>query len=247
MEVSRREIYRYLGIRGQDPDEGTREKVERAVRELTERITPRFICRDFPLSITGEDLVDLTCFSVRSRALAKNLAGCERAVLFAATLGEGPDFLIRRYSRLEMSMAVVCQAASAAMIEAYCDELNESWRTEWAEKGFALRPRFSPGYGDLPLTCQTEFCDALKTGKTAGITLTDTLLMMPSKSVTAIIGLYRRGDEVAGGAADGAKSSAGTGGSADGAKSSAGTGGGTDVLRSCAACGATDCAYRRTT
>jgi hypothetical protein len=54
-----------------------------------------------------------------------------------------------------------------------------------------MRPRFSPGYGDFDLSVQTNICDVLKTGKTIGVTLTDSLLMMPSKSVTAVVGLFR--------------------------------------------------------
>ena len=101
------------------------------------------------------------------------------------------DLLIRRYGRVEVSRGLAMQACSAAMIEAYCDELCAGWRSEYALKGYGMRPRFSPGYGDFDLSAQTRICDVLKTGKTIGVTLTDSLLMMPSKSVTAVIGLFR--------------------------------------------------------
>ena len=83
------------------------------------------------------------------------------------------------------------QAAAAAMVEAYCNELNAMWKKEYLEKGLYLRPRFSPGYGDFPLSVQKQILDGLEAGKRIGITLTEGYLMMPSKSVTAVIGVSR--------------------------------------------------------
>ena len=65
------------------------------------------------------------------------------------------------------------------------------WKKEYLEKGLYLRPRFSPGYGDFPLSAQKEILDGLEAGKRIGITLTEGYLMMPSKSVTAVIGVSR--------------------------------------------------------
>lgn len=90
-----------------------------------------------------------------------------------------------------MSRAVVLQACAAARIESYCNEINDKLKAEAAEEGLYLRPRFSPGYGDLPLSCQPDFCRVLEAEKTVGITLTESFLMMPSKSVTAVIGVSK--------------------------------------------------------
>lgn len=51
------------------------------------------------------------------------------------------------------------------------------------------RPRFSPGYGDLPLSAQREIFAVLDCGKRIGLMLNDSLLMSPSKSVTAFVGI----------------------------------------------------------
>ena len=90
-----------------------------------------------------------------------------------------------------MSKAVVLQAAAAAMLEDYCDQMNEELEKKYEEKGLYLRPRFSPGYGDFSLECQPALLGCLEAGKRIGITLTDSLLMAPSKSVTAVIGISR--------------------------------------------------------
>ena len=83
------------------------------------------------------------------------------------------------------------QAASAAAIEAYCNEENERLREAARKEGYYLRPRFSPGYGDFDLSFQRQMFEALKAQKTVGITLTESLMMLPSKSVTAVIGMGR--------------------------------------------------------
>ena len=117
-EVNRREVYRYLGLGRHEPDERTALLVEESLVELENAAAPRFFSRSYPLSVLPDGKLDLTCFRVESRDLSRNLKDCEEVILFAATLGTGPDLLVRRYSRLEMSRAVVVQAAAAAMIEA---------------------------------------------------------------------------------------------------------------------------------
>ena len=191
METPQKEIYRYLGMKEEAADEKTRLLVADCLRELQEAAKPRSFYRVYPLEILPDGVLDLTCMRVRSRDLGKNLAGCEAAVLFAATLGAGVDRLLLRYGRLAVSRAAVLQAASAAMIEAYCDGCNERLREEARAKGFFLRPRFSPGYGDFALSCQRDLCRALEAEKTVGITLTEGGMMAPSKSVTAVIGAGR--------------------------------------------------------
>lgn len=191
MDINRREICRYLGYGKEKPDPRTEKLMEECITELCRVISPRSMTRRFPLAFHSEKKLDFGCFQVESADLAKNLRGCEEVLLFAASLGIGPDFLLQRYSRLEMSRAVMLQAVSAAMIEAYCDEVNDELERKANECGQYLRPRFSPGYGDFSLTHQSDLCRILSAEKTVGITLTDSLLMLPSKSVTAVIGVGR--------------------------------------------------------
>lgn len=182
------EVLRYMGCRGA-ADSRVVQLAETCIKELGEVCVPRHLTRTFPLKLEPGDVIDGGCFRTRSRNLAKNLKDCGEIVVFAATLGTGADHLIRRYSRLEMSKAVAMQAASAAMIEEYCDQVCRQLKQELEDRGAYLRPRFSPGYGDFPLACQPDLLNALEAGKRIGIKLTDSLLMMPSKSVTAVMGI----------------------------------------------------------
>lgn len=189
MEISRCEIFRYLGYGAEEPEERIREQIEDCIAELLRVSSPRRSLRSVPLVFLSETRMDFQGFQVESADLAAHVKGCGEAVLFAASLGTGPDFLLQRYSRLNMSRAVLLQAAAAAMIEAYCEEEQEALKKRAEACGKTIRPRFSPGYGDFSLTYQTDLCRALAAEKTVGITLTDSLLMLPTKSVTAVIGV----------------------------------------------------------
>ena len=187
------EVIRYLGYRGAVPDDSVRTEIDECIRELQKAVTPRFVYERFPLTVKtepdGTPILYLEELEIRSRDLAKNLEGCRGVYLMAVTLGPGPDRLIRRASVGQMSRAVIIQAAAAAMTETWCDLVNERIRQEAELDGLCTRPRYSPGYGDLPLELQKDISRILNMPKEIGVSLTGTLLMTPSKSVTALIGV----------------------------------------------------------
>lgn len=185
---NQREILRYLGYGGQEADEPVERLIEECKEELERVAMPRSIWRSYPLRVE-DNHIDMTCIQTTSRNLARNLRDCDQVMLLGATLGSEVDMLLKRYNTLQMSKAVVMQAASVAMLETYCDEVNQERKEEYLRQELYLRPRFSPGYGDVPLECQRGIAGALELSKRIGITLTDHLLMVPSKSITAIIGI----------------------------------------------------------
>ncbi len=124
-----------------------------------------------------------------SSGLAKNLQGCRRAVIFAASIGLFPDRCIKKYGSLSPSRALIIDAIGSERVESLCDVFCEDMKKEAERRGESLRPRFSPGYGDLSLNAQKDIFALLDPPKNIGVTLSESLLMMPSKSVTAIAGI----------------------------------------------------------
>ncbi len=120
-----------------------------------------------------------------STALRRHLEGCMECLILAGTAGLTYDRLIRKNTRLSPAKALWYQAIGASAIEsvldAFCDEMEK--------KIGPLTTRFSPGYGDLPLSMQKDLFAVLKPEKAIGLTLNESLLMTPTKSVTAIIGI----------------------------------------------------------
>ena len=192
MEISRREVRRYLGYGKNEGDETVNALIETCIEELAGAAACRHISRAYPLAQLSDGALDLGVLTVQSKSLSRNLKDCSQVILFAATLGAGVDLLLHKYTRLQISKAVVMQAAAAAMIEEYCDVENRRIKEEYEAKGLSLRPRFSPGYGDFPLESQRQITQALETPKRIGVVLTDSLLMAPSKSVTAVIGVSEK-------------------------------------------------------
>ncbi len=189
MTADRREVLRYLGYGGHAADEAVTVLIAECENELSEAATPRFVSQMLLLRRLMDGRLECGFFRTDSKKLSKTLGGCGQVLVMAATLGAGVDRLLARYGRLSLTKAVVMQATAAALMEAYCNELCTGWREEYERKGLYLRPRFSPGYGDFPLSCQEGLLNGLQAGKRIGITLTEGSLMMPSKSVTAVIGI----------------------------------------------------------
>lgn len=186
-EYNRREILRYCGS-GENP--AVVRLMEECIGECAAMNNGSVCWREIDVK-PGCDGVDMPFAKAESRALAKNLAGCDRAVIFAATIGIAADRLIRRAVRTDMAKAVMLQAIGAERIETLCDIFCNEIKKSAAERGLYTRPRFSPGYGDLPLEFQRRLIRELDCRRRIGITLNESLLMSPSKSVTAIIGLSK--------------------------------------------------------
>lgn len=187
--IDAREVLRYMGAR--DATDEVSALLSECIGEAKDSLTPRACFREFDLIRNGA-VLDLGFAKTDSLALSENLKGCDRVVLFAATVGLGIDRLINRYTRLSPARAVCFGAIGAERIEALCDALCQRLTKEYEEKGRRSRPRFSPGYGDLPLSLQRDIFDALKCAQRIGLSLSESLLMTPTKSVTAIVGVRRK-------------------------------------------------------
>lgn len=183
--LDRRETLRYLGYAGVKSTDGMEWLLDECETLIMPVLAPKAVYAPFPLEFLGEERMNLGFATVNSHSLFLNLSGCKSIVLFATTVGAGVDRLIAKYNRLSPARAAVLQAMGAAAVEQWCDKLNARITEEYGPS----RPRFSCGYGDLPLSLQRSIFPALNVTKNIGVTLTEGDLMMPSKSVTAIVGI----------------------------------------------------------
>ncbi len=185
-EIDRKEILRYAGVRGDGA--APSELLERAISEAEGVLAYRVCYRELPVNSMGNEL-DLGFMKTSSDDLIRRLSGCESIILFAATVGIELDRLTARYAAVSPTVALLLQAFGAERIESLCDLFDREIAEEKAKLGFFVRPRFSPGYGDFPITAQKEIFGALDCPRKIGLTLNESLLMSPTKSVTAIIGI----------------------------------------------------------
>ena len=193
VEIPVKEVQRYMGYHGiVDIAPEMQEKINKAIEHLGTQSHPRIISKEYRITV-AEKAVTLHAeneyVTFESEGLVRNLTGCCGAVLLAATIGPACDMLVRRASITSAADSAVYQAAGAAAIEAFLDDYNDKLKASYEARGLFLRPRFSPGYGDLKLEHQKDWFRLLDITKQIGIELTDSLLMVPTKSVTAIIGI----------------------------------------------------------
>lgn len=185
-----REAIRYLGYGRHAVDEQTLTMIESSMQELETQVRERFIYRIFELS-QEDGILKIGEWTIKSSSLSKNMKGCERVAVFAATLGTAADQIIRRASISEMARAVVLQACAAALLEDYCDRCQDQIGQEMLRENCYLRPRFSPGYGDFDIRHQEELLRIIQADKHIGLTMTKSYMLTPTKSVTALIGISK--------------------------------------------------------
>ena len=186
--IPRAEVIRYLGGYHMEISPEAEALVQKGLSEIAAAMEPRACYAHFPLLEVSEGRVLLPCMDIRSRSLSRHLAGCHEAVLFAATIGAQVDRLIRTAELFSPARSAVLQAVGAAAIETYCNDLNARLNEQEA-LGREVRKRYSPGYNDFALAHQKDFFRVLECPVRIGVSLTEGMLMVPSKSVTAIIGI----------------------------------------------------------
>ena len=186
MTLDRAEALRYLAIAR--PDEGSLEAIEPVAAALEEALTPRFTFAVFPVRHTPEGEALEGSELVLPGEMAKTmLRECSHAVLLLCTLGAGFEARLRAASARDIAQAAMLDACGSAYVEAGCDAAEQAVAARFPEKH--LTDRFSPGYGDLPLALQPALCAALNAQRRLGVTVTESMLMVPMKTVSAVIGL----------------------------------------------------------
>jgi len=186
MTVDLAEIARYMRMGRAIPEGELAARVVALRDEALKVVRPARTWRRFPISDGAISSGGLR-LDVRG-TLARHLSGCGAVYLACGTIGAGFDALQRRVSVSSGVDALVVQAIGAAMIEKLMDETNGEIAATLAP-GETLISRYSPGYGDFPLAAQRTLLALIDASRSVGVSLTDTLLMVPSKSVSAVIGV----------------------------------------------------------
>ena len=189
LTINDKEVLRYLGYRGAEADKRVYSLIAQMIELFSANIVPKSVYGLWDCQIDSSTIY-FGGMSVKSKNLCEHLKNCRHAVLLAATLGTEADTLIRRFSVQDMEKAVIAQAVCAAMIEAYCYSFENELLKSKELDGLYPTTRFSPGYGDFDISHQKDILNILNCSRIA-LTLTDGYMLIPSKSVTAIIGFSK--------------------------------------------------------
>ena len=185
-EIDRSEILRYAGVRVSDDE--TDRMLDDCIALADGKSSAPVCYRIFDIKVE-ENIVDLGFARTSSRSLIRTMAGCDKAVVFCATVGSEIDRLIARNSLTSPAKAIILQALGSERVEAVCEAFCRKIADTVSQMGYDCTRRFSPGYGDLPLELQRDIFNTLDCTVKIGVNLNENLFMTPTKSVTAIIGL----------------------------------------------------------
>lgn len=190
-ELDKREALRYMGFGSSAPDPGTLALLEECEKRLLRVIKPCFVYRCFDIK-AGNGGVEVlnTDLLLRGKDIGSHLSGCCKCILLASTLSMQADAVIRQYEAVDMAAAFVADMLASAAVEQVCERAEDRITAELTEFGDLYRTwRFSPGYGDFPLDIQGKFLDILDAPKRIGLCANVNNILIPRKSVTAVIGL----------------------------------------------------------
>lgn len=196
--VDRGEVLRYLGYAGQPITPELDARIDEVVARCLATCRPRGAWRIFDVAERGErggvPVISLagTSLELAGHSIAEHLDGAVAVGALAVTVGMGVEAELRRLSLTDPLAQVVFDAAGTAAVERAADGAEAGVVADAASRGLFCGSRFSPGYGDLPLATQPVLLAALDAQRALGITLSRELLMSPTKSVTAVVGLFER-------------------------------------------------------
>ena len=199
MYIDREEVLRYMGYRGQNIDHTTEKLLNDCIDEVARVSKESFLYEIFDIERTVKGLcLKGTTLTLGGEDIGKHLANSEKCALMAVTLGLEVDKRISFYSKTDIAKALVFDACATAAVESLCDAVQEKIETAAKSMGFETTTRFSPGYGDFSIGIQKELAKVLKTYEGIGLSVNESSIMIPRKSVTAFIGLRREKSDKSG-------------------------------------------------
>ena len=190
-KIDRTEVLRYLQSSKDLKDENINRLIDEATAEIKKLINFRYIYQKFPIEKTKNGIkVKGTTLILKGNSIQKHLENSKEIYIMAATLGSQIDKKISYYEKISVTKSMIFDACATTAIEEGCDQIEAEIKEKVLAAGNeAITFRYSPGYGDLGIDIQKEVLRILKAPKKIGLTASKYNMLLPTKSVTAIIGV----------------------------------------------------------
>lgn len=189
-QLDRKEALRYLGYGRAEADVRMQQLLVQCEQKVLQTARPRFVYRVFDITAVPDGIqVERTRLCLPGKSIAAHLKGCSRAVLMAVTVSDGIDRLLRVAQLEDMAEALVLDSLAGVAVEQVCDQVEQRLMQKFPD--WFQTFRFGPGYGDLPVTLQSDFLKVLDASKQIGLNVSPSSMLVPAKSVTAVIGLSK--------------------------------------------------------
>lgn len=192
--IEKDEVLRYLGYNSQKVDNVTDNIIDECIDEILGLIKTNFIYNIYEIKKEDKNIfLKNSKLKLEGEDIYSHLQNSQKCAIMAVTLGSEVDRRIKYYTKADLTRSVVFDACATTAVEALCDRVEAVIKKIAVNNGYHITSRFSPGYGDLPLEIQPKILNLLDTSRRIGLTVTDSYILLPRKSVTALIGI---GEEV---------------------------------------------------
>ncbi|MGM0500008.1 MAG: Vitamin B12 dependent methionine synthase activation subunit [Bacillota bacterium] len=197
-KIDKTEVLRYLQASKKLDDNNINRLIEESITEIKALINFRYLYQKFPIKRNDSKLkVEGTTLVLKGESIRKHLNNSEKIYIMAATLGAQVDRKISYYEKISVTKSMIFDACATTAIEAGCDQVEEEIKKEVLAAGNkGITFRYSPGYGDLEIDIQKEILRILNAPRKIGLTASKYNILLPAKSVTAIIGVIAEKSEI---------------------------------------------------
>lgn len=197
-KIDKTEVLRYLQASKKLDDNNINRLIEESITEINDLINFRYLYQKFPINRNDSKLkVKGTTLVLKGESIRKHLNNSEEVYIMAATLGAQVDRKISYYEKITVTKSMIFDACATTAIEAGCDYVESEIKKEvLAAENEGITFRYSPGYGDLEIDIQKEILRILNAPRKIGLTASKYNILLPAKSVTAIIGVIAEKSEI---------------------------------------------------
>lgn len=188
LSLDKTNMYRSLGYKTQAPEENIQKEIEMAMASVESAATPRWIWGKYTLN-KGNMTLEPIQLELAGKDIVEHLQGCNEVILLAVTLGAKIEQVTRMAQATNMQQAILVDIAASTLIEQYADLTQQILLEAMAQNGEYITSRYSPGYGNFPLSIQPDVLRVLNAQRAIGLTVNESCLLIPRKSITALIGV----------------------------------------------------------
>ena len=191
IKISKKEVLRYLGYRNQILSHDMENLIDITIDEAYKLVKPRYVYRYFEILSKDINYLELkdTNVYMKGKDISVHLNGSKECYLMAVTLGVEIDKKIRYYEHSSLTKAMILDAGATTAVESACDIVCSIIKNDLKKVGLTITRRYSPGYGDFDINIQREILNLVDAEKLIGLTITRNNILIPRKSVTAVVGV----------------------------------------------------------
>lgn len=189
MHIDRKEVLRYLGYKRGVIDENIDSLIDESIDEIKKISNYKYVYKIFhidrnevEIELRGSNLI------FKGEDILEHLKHSSMCSVIAVTLGSNVDTKIGYYEKINLTKALILDACASTAIEWVCDEVQKKIKKEAEKRNLGITYRYSPGYGDFSIDIQPKIINALEAQKIIGLTVNENNILIPRKSVSAIIG-----------------------------------------------------------